>query len=65
LGANEEALESDAQAGLIAVEPEIQGSDTSGVAAAGEIVPDQPARVTPEAESEAPAAEGAPETETN
>ncbi|CAB4694849.1 unannotated protein [freshwater metagenome] len=65
LSANEEALESDAQAGLIAVEPEIQGSDTSGVAAAGEIVPDQPARVTPEAEAEEPAAEGAPETETN
>ena len=62
LSANEEAIESEAQAGLVTVEPEIQGSDTSGVAAEGEIVPDQPARVTP---ADAPAAEGASETESN
>jgi len=48
LGAKEEAVETEAQAGEVTVEPEVQGSDSSGVAGAGEIVPDQPARVSEE-----------------
>ena len=42
LGAKEEALESQAAAGEVTVEPEVQGSDTSGVDAAA-AAPDQPA----------------------
>ena len=57
LSAKEEAIESEAVAGEITVEAEVQGSDTAGVADAGEIVPDQPARVSEEAAEEGAAAE--------
>jgi len=50
LGAKEEALESQAEAGEVTVEPETQGSDTSGVEAAAS-APDQPARPADAAEA--------------
>jgi small subunit ribosomal protein S2 len=44
LSAKEEAVESEAAAGEVTVEPEVQGSDTTGVDAAA-TAPDQPAHV--------------------
>jgi len=61
LSANEPAIESEAAAGEVTVEPEIQGSDTTGVAQPGEIVADQPAQAAPEAAAE----ETAPSEESN
>ena len=50
LSAKEEAIESQAAAGEVTVEPEVQGSDTSGVDAAAD-APDQPAHVETTEES--------------
>ena len=44
LSAKEEAVESEAAAGEVTVEPEVRGSDTTGVDAAA-TAPDQPAHV--------------------
>ena len=54
--AKEEAVETEAQAGEVTTEPEVQGSDTSGVDAAA-AAPDQPAQVDPAAAATDGAAE--------